>query len=94
MTIGSLRYWLFVTAGVISHPQGQTTIKLAVPAKERDWWRRLWEQIAVAVSQLQCSRESSADTVALRSEKITPKSTSYCMDTAKAKSPTSHMKAT
>jgi len=45
VTIGSLRYWLLVTAGVISHPQGQTTIKLAVPLKERDWWRRLWEKL-------------------------------------------------
>ena len=45
VTLGSLRYWLFVTAGVISHPQGKTTIKLAVPTRERDWWRRLWEKL-------------------------------------------------
>jgi hypothetical protein len=45
VTIGSLRYWLFVTAGVISHSQGQTTIKLAVPQKERAWWKRLWEKL-------------------------------------------------
>jgi len=45
VTIGRLRYWLFVTAGVISHPQGKTTIKLAVPMRERDWWRRLWEKL-------------------------------------------------
>jgi hypothetical protein len=45
VTISSLRYWLFVTAGVISQPQGRTTIKLAVPAKERDWWRRLWDKL-------------------------------------------------
>jgi hypothetical protein len=45
VTIGSLRYWLFVTAGVISHPQGRTTIRLAVPTRERDWWRRLWEKL-------------------------------------------------
>jgi hypothetical protein len=45
VTIGSLRYWIFVTAGVISHAQGQTTIKLAVPEKERDWWQRLWEKL-------------------------------------------------
>jgi hypothetical protein len=45
VTVGSLRYWLFVTAGVISHPQGRTTIKLAVPRKERDWWRRLWDKL-------------------------------------------------
>ncbi len=45
VTVGSLRYWLFVTAGVISHPQGRTTIKLAVPTRERDWWRRLWGKL-------------------------------------------------
>ena len=37
MTIHSLRFWLLVTAGVISRPAGQTTIKLAVPPRERDW---------------------------------------------------------
>jgi len=45
VTIGSLRYWLFVTPGVFSRPQGQTTIKLAVPPKERDWWHRLWNKL-------------------------------------------------
>lgn len=45
VTIGTLRYWLFVTAGVISHAQGRTTIKLAVREKERDWWRRLWDKL-------------------------------------------------
>ncbi len=41
----NLRFWLFVTAGVLSHPAGKKTIKLAVPERERDWWRRLWEKI-------------------------------------------------
>ena len=45
VTVGSLRYWLFVTAGILSQPQGQTTIKLAVPPKERDWWHRLWDKL-------------------------------------------------
>ncbi len=45
VTIHSLRFWLFVTAGVLSHPSGKTTVKLAVPPPERDWWRRLWEKI-------------------------------------------------
>jgi Transposase DDE domain group 1 len=45
VTIGSLRYWLFVTAGIISSPQGQATIKLAVPSKERAWWKRLWNKL-------------------------------------------------
>jgi len=44
-TIHSLRFWLFVPAGVLSHPRGKTTIKLAVPHRERAWWRRLWEKI-------------------------------------------------
>ena len=45
VTIHSLRFWLFVTAGILSHPKGKTTIKLAVPLRERDWWRRLWGKI-------------------------------------------------
>jgi hypothetical protein len=45
VTIHSLRFWLFVTAGSISHPKGTTTIKLAVPRRERDWWQRLWAKI-------------------------------------------------
>ena len=45
VTLGSLRYWMFVTAGIISQPQGQTMIKLAMPSHERDWWRRLWEKL-------------------------------------------------
>ncbi len=45
VTLGSLRYWMFVTAGSISRPQGTTTIKLAVPSSERRWWRELWEKL-------------------------------------------------
>lgn len=45
VTIHSLRFWLFVTAGVLSYPHGKTTIKLAVPHRERAWWRRLWGKI-------------------------------------------------
>lgn len=45
VTIHSLRFWLFVTPGIIAHPAGKTTIKLAVPPRERDWWSRLWEKI-------------------------------------------------
>jgi hypothetical protein len=44
-TISSLRFWLFITPGIIAHPAGKTTIKLAVPLRERDWWSRLWEKI-------------------------------------------------
>jgi len=45
VTIHSLRFWLFVTAGVLSYPRGKTTIKLAVPVRERAWWLRFWEKI-------------------------------------------------
>jgi len=45
VTSQSLRFWLFVTAGVLRHPGGKTTVKLAVPVRERGWWRRLWEKI-------------------------------------------------
>jgi Transposase DDE domain group 1 len=45
VTIHTLRFWLFVTAGVLSYPRGKTTIKLAVPVRERAWWRRLWDKI-------------------------------------------------
>jgi hypothetical protein len=48
VTIGTLRFWIFVTAGVISHAQGKTTIRLAVPPKERDWWCRLWDKLLSA----------------------------------------------
>lgn len=45
ITLGSLRYWLFVTAGVVSRAQGTITIRLAVPPRERDWWRGLWAKL-------------------------------------------------
>ena len=45
VTLRNLRCWLFVTAGVLIHPAGKTTIKPAVPEREREWWRRLWEKI-------------------------------------------------
>ncbi|MBK9991439.1 MAG: hypothetical protein IPP19_12070 [Verrucomicrobia bacterium] len=45
VTIQSLRFWLFITPGIIAHPAGKTTIKLAVPPRERDWWSRLWDKV-------------------------------------------------
>ncbi len=45
VTVQTLRYWLFVTAGVLSHAGGKTTIKLSVAPKERAWWRRVWGKI-------------------------------------------------
>lgn len=38
-------FWRWAAAGVVSYPAGKTTIKLAVPTHERDWWGRLWEKI-------------------------------------------------
>ena len=44
-SIGSLRFWLFIPPGIIAPPAGKTTIKLAVPPREHDWWSRLWQKI-------------------------------------------------
>lgn len=44
--ISTLRFGLFVTAGIISQTAGVTTIKLAQPPQRRAWWRRIWERIA------------------------------------------------
>ena len=49
VSLRNLRFWLFVTAGALSHPSGKTTIKLAVPPRERDWWRSLGEKILSAL---------------------------------------------
>ena len=45
VTIGTLRYRLFMTAGILSHAQGGTLIKLGIPLPNRPWWRRLWEKL-------------------------------------------------
>lgn len=45
VTIHSLRFWLFRSPGIIAHPAGKTTIKLAVPHREHEWWSRLWAKI-------------------------------------------------
>lgn len=44
--ISSLRFHLFLCAGVVSRAAGVTTIKLAQAPKRRSWWRRLWERIS------------------------------------------------
>ncbi len=49
VTLRNLRFWLFVTAGVLSHPAGKTRIKLAVPEREREGWRRLWEKFLSSI---------------------------------------------
>ena len=43
--VQSLRFHLFMTAGIISQTGGVTTIKLAAPPTRRSWWLRLWERI-------------------------------------------------
>jgi len=44
--VSSLRFHLFLCAGVISRAAGVITIKLAQPASRRAWWRQLWERIS------------------------------------------------
>jgi len=46
VTVGTLRYRLFVTAGVLGQHARQSTLKFAVPPSQRAWWERLWEKIA------------------------------------------------
>ena len=45
VTIPTLRFWLFVTGGLVAKPAGQLTVKIAVPEKERRWWKDLWQKI-------------------------------------------------
>jgi hypothetical protein len=45
VTIHTLRFWLFVTGGLVAKPAGQLTVKIAVPEKERRWWNHLWQKI-------------------------------------------------
>lgn len=45
VTAATLRFRLFTTGGIISETGGRTTIRLSVPAKERDWWRAIFEKI-------------------------------------------------
>jgi hypothetical protein len=43
VSLGSLRFRLFVAAGKLVQPQGRKTLRLAVPLGERVWSRRVWE---------------------------------------------------
>ena len=45
VTAATLRFRLFTTGGIISRSGGRTTIRLAVPAAQRDWWRTLFEKL-------------------------------------------------
>lgn len=45
VSLGSLRFWLFLTPGKLVQPQGRKTLRLAVPERERDWWQGIWEKL-------------------------------------------------
>jgi DNA-directed RNA polymerase subunit N (RpoN/RPB10) len=45
VTIQTLRYRLFRSAGVLSYGQGRTTIRLGIPEAQRTWWAEVWEKI-------------------------------------------------
>lgn len=45
VTAATLRFRLFTTGGIISNTGGRTTIRLAVPRNQRDWWRSLYEKL-------------------------------------------------
>lgn len=45
MTIGTLRFRLFSSAGIISETQGRTTIRLGIPPAQRAWWAEVWEKL-------------------------------------------------
>lgn len=45
VTASTLRFRLFTTGGIISQSGGRTTIRLAVPPEQRDWWRSLYEKL-------------------------------------------------
>lgn len=45
VTIGTLRFRLFSTAGILSHAQGGTHIKMGIPPQKRPWWRAIWEKL-------------------------------------------------
>lgn len=45
VTIGTLRFRLFSTAGILSHAHGGTHIKLGIPLQNRTWWRAIWDKL-------------------------------------------------
>lgn len=49
VTIGTLRFRLFSTAGIISQAQGRTTIKLGIALQNRPWWRAIWEKLLAEI---------------------------------------------
>jgi hypothetical protein len=45
VSAATLRFRLFVTAGIVSRTGGIDTIRLAVPTEQRPWWRALFEKL-------------------------------------------------
>lgn len=45
MTIQTLRFRLFRSAGIISHGQRRTTVRLGIAREHRSWWAEVWEKI-------------------------------------------------
>jgi hypothetical protein len=45
VSAGTLRFRMFSTGGIVSETGGRTTIRLAVPAGERAWWRCIFEKL-------------------------------------------------
>jgi hypothetical protein len=45
LSVATLRFRIFTTAGIVSHTSGRDTLRLAVPAGQRHWWRRLFEKL-------------------------------------------------
>jgi hypothetical protein len=45
MTIQTLRFRLFRSAGIISHGQRRTTVRLGIAKEHRTWWAEVWEKI-------------------------------------------------
>jgi hypothetical protein len=46
VSAGTLRFRVFSTGGIISQSGGRTTIRLAVPKGEREWWRCVFEKLS------------------------------------------------
>jgi len=45
-TTKTIRYWLFVTAGILVSHARKRTLQVAVAPHQRAWWQRIWEKIA------------------------------------------------
>jgi len=59
VNIGTLRFRLFSTAGIISQIAGRPTIKLGVSLEKRDWWREIWEKILTPIPNCNAVGQSS-----------------------------------